>query len=136
VLYRSNASRVCWSTAVQAGIAYRVYGGLRFFDPEISTRSPTCAAWKIERRHRFLRWSISARHRRAHSGVAADAARAAGTSLARVPRIAARRASLGRVSAIARAGTAALGRSGDAVLDGSGLGAHTRREGRPERVET
>jgi DNA helicase-2/ATP-dependent DNA helicase PcrA len=45
VLYRSNAqSRVIESALFNAGVPYRVYGGLRFFErAESSTRWPTCA---------------------------------------------------------------------------------------------
>ncbi len=44
VLYRSNAqSRVIEHALFNAGIPYRVYGGLRFFErPRSSTRSRIC----------------------------------------------------------------------------------------------
>jgi len=56
LLYRSNAqSRILEHALFRAGIAYKVYGGLRFFEARrSSTRSPTCAWPPTRRRHGVL----------------------------------------------------------------------------------
>ncbi len=87
LLYRSNAqSRVLEHALFGAGIPYRVYGGMRFFERaggEACARLPATHRGARRRRRVPARGELpAARHRRAHARAAAgQCARAHGTTL-------------------------------------------------------